>query len=132
MDSFSRGQIDRLGSRLRREGSTSPDDSRMYVDWSASFEDSLREVEFIVVRAAERAEVSLSKRTGRIKQLYSVIAKLRRMPTKLSSLDDIAGVRAVMQSDRDVNALVLQLAAPRSNESGTIARVIATDTARST
>ena len=82
----------------------------MYVDWSASFEDSLREVEFVVVGAAERAEVSLRERTGRIKQLSSVIAKLRRMPTKLSGLDDIAGVRAVMQSDSDVNALVLQLA----------------------
>ena len=110
MGSFSKGHIDRLGSRLRRDGPTSPDDSGMYVDWSASFEDSLREVEFIVVSAAKRAEVPLSERTGRIKQLYSVIAKLRRMPTKLSGLDDIAGVRAVMQSDRDVNALVLQLA----------------------
>ncbi len=110
MDSFSKGQVDRLGSRLRRVEPTSPGDAGMYVDWSASFEDSLRDVESIVVRAAERADVSLSERTGRIKQLFSVIAKLRRMPTKLSGLDDIAGVRAVMQSDRDVNALVLQLA----------------------
>ncbi len=113
MDSFSKGQIDRLGSRLWRDGPTVPDDAGMYVDWSSSFEDSLREVESVVVDAAERADVSLSERTGRIKQLYSVIAKLRRMPTKLSSLDDIAGVRAVMHSDRDVNALVLQLATER-------------------
>jgi ppGpp synthetase/RelA/SpoT-type nucleotidyltranferase len=114
MASFSKGQIDRLGSRLRRDGPTDPDDAAMYVDWSATFDDALREVEAFVVRVAERADVPLSERTGRIKQLYSVIAKLRRMPTKLSGLDDIAGVRAVMQSERDVNALLLQLATARN------------------
>ena len=110
MDGFSNSEIDRLGSRLRRTGSPSANDVSMYVSWSASFEDSLHEIQGAVLEAAQRADVDPSERTARIKQLYSTIAKLKRMPTKLSRLDDIAGCRIVVGSEQDINSLVLQLA----------------------
>ena len=52
--------------------------------------------------------MSLGKKTSRIKQIYSIVAKLRRGRTRLSSVDDIAGCRAVVERETDVNALVLQ------------------------
>ncbi len=81
-----------------------------YVEWSATFEAPLHQTLATIDNAAKRAGVRLDEQTSRIKQLYSIVAKLRRGHPRLSSIDDIAGCRAVVEREVDVNALVLQLA----------------------
>ena len=110
MSEFSKAGIDRLGKRLRDSDNPDPADVAAYIEWSATFEDPLRATLDIVQEACERAGVSLDEKTSRIKQLYSIVAKLRRGHPRLSSIDDIAGCRAVVERETDVNALVLQLA----------------------
>ena len=110
MSGLSKGAIDRIGKRLRDAEAPNPADVVAYIEWSATFEEPLRETLAIVDAASERAGVSLGKKTSRIKQIYSIVAKLRRGRTRLSSIDDIAGCRAVVERETDVNALVLQMA----------------------
>lgn len=110
MNGLSKGAVDRLGKRLRDAELPDPSDVSAYIEWSATFEDPLRETLVILDAAARRAGVSLDEKTSRIKQLYSVVAKLHRGHHRLSSIDDIAGCRAVVQREVDINALVLQLA----------------------
>ena len=110
MSQFSKAAIDRLGKRLRDAEVPDPADVTTYIEWSATFEEPLRTTLDIVEAASERARVSLDEKTSRIKQLYSIVAKLRRGHPRLSSIDDIAGCRAVVERETDVNALVLQLA----------------------
>ena len=107
---FSKAAIDRLGKRLRDSETPDPADVAAYIEWSATFEEPLRATLDIIDAACERAGVSLDEKTSRIKQLYSIVAKLRRGHPRLSSIDDIAGCRAVVEREADVNALVLQLA----------------------
>lgn len=113
MDGLSKGAIDRIGTRLRDAEHPDPADVAWYVEWSATFEEALRETLAVVGAAADRAGVLLDQKTARIKQLYSIVAKLRRGHPRLSSIDDIAGCRAVVEREADVNALVLQLATAR-------------------
>ena len=110
MSQYSKAGIDRLGTRLRDSEPPDPADVAAYIEWSATFEEPLRATLDIVDAACERAGVSLNEKTSRIKQLYSIVAKLRRGHPRLSSIDDIAGCRAVVPREADVNALVLQLA----------------------
>ena len=113
MSGLSKGAVDRIGKRLRDAEVPDPADVAAYIEWSATFEEPLRETLDIVDAAAQRASVSLDEKTSRIKQLYSIVAKLRRGHPRLSSIDDIAGCRAVVPRETDVNALVLQLATAR-------------------
>ena len=113
MSQFSKAAIDRLGKRLRDSETPDPADVAAYIEWSATFEEPLRETLDTVDEACERAGVSLDEKTSRIKQLYSIVAKLRRGHSRLSSIDDIAGCRAVVGHEADVNTLVLQLATAR-------------------
>ena len=110
MKQFSNAAIDRLGKRLRDSDVPDPADVAAYIEWSATFEEPLRDVLNIVDEASVRAGVPLDEKTSRIKQLYSIVAKLRRGHPRLSSIDDIAGCRVVVDRETDVNTLVLQLA----------------------
>lgn len=110
MSQFTKAGVDRLGKRLRDSATPDPADVSAYIEWSATFEEPLRATLDIVGEACERAGVSLDEKTSRIKQLYSIVAKLRRGHSRLSSIDDIAGCRAVVEREADVNSLVLQLA----------------------
>ena len=92
MSGLSKGAVDRIGKRLRDAEVPDPADVAAYIEWSATFEEPLRETLDIVDAAAQRAGVSLDEKTSRIKQLYSIVAKLRRGHPRLSSIDDIAGV----------------------------------------
>ena len=78
MSGLSKGAIDRIGERLRDAEAPDPADVVAYIEWSATFEEPLRETLAIVDAASERAGVSLGKKTSRIKQIYSIVAKLRR------------------------------------------------------
>ena len=105
MTQFSRGAIDRLGKRLRDSDSRSDDDVSMYVAWSVGYTAAMHEVQAAVTERAAAAGIQGSV-SARIKQIDSMVAKLRRMPTKLSGLEDVAGCRIVVPSTRHAGQLV--------------------------
>ena len=105
MTQFSRGAIDRLGKRLRYSDSRSDDDVSMYVAWSVGYTTAMHEVQVAVVERAAAAGIHGAV-SARIKQIDSMVAKLRRMPTKLSGLEDVAGCRIVVPSTRHADQLV--------------------------
>ena len=105
MTQFSRGAIDRLGKRLRNSDSRSDDDVSMYVAWSVGYTAAMHEVQVAVTERAVAAGIHGAV-SARIKQIDSMVAKLRRMPTKLSGLEDVAGCRIVVPSTRHADQLV--------------------------
>ncbi len=107
MAQFSSGEVDRLGGRLREaEGrSRSAEDVAMYVAWSTGYARAMQEVRTAIFERAVDASVE-GTLSSRVKQIDSVAAKLRRMPsTRLSRLEDIAGCRIVVATTRDANRL---------------------------
>ena len=107
MAQFSRGEVDRLGKRLREADgrSRSAEDVAMYVAWSTGYARAMQEVRTAIFERAVDASVK-GTLSSRVKQIDSVAAKLRRMPsTKLSRLEDIAGCRIVVATTRDADRL---------------------------
>ena len=107
MDAFSRSEIDRLGERLGRSPTASDEDARMYTAWSKSFVSAATTVE-AEVAALDRVLGGFQV-SSRIKQIRSASAKLRRMSTRLSSLEDIAGCRVVAPTLDDIDRLLVEL-----------------------
>jgi ppGpp synthetase/RelA/SpoT-type nucleotidyltranferase len=96
-------QIDRLGDRLRECDPPALTDLEMLQRLRLEYDPSLADVEE-VLRSRLRLEA-----TSRLKTVGTIIDKLRRERTRLSSMQDIAGVRTVVgdkaQQDRIVEAL---------------------------
>src|SRR5437763_10541250 len=86
----SKSQIDKLGNRFR-DGSASPDDYLQLALFRASFEPAYREV---VQRIQNEVQLPVTGRPGKTTQ--SIVAKLHRLPTRLSQMQDIAGCRVVV------------------------------------
>lgn len=107
MDQLSKSEIDRLGKRLRAPGDRSAEDASLYVSWSAGYTAALQEVQKEVEKRAAKIELA-GTITSRIKQIDSTVAKLRRMKTRLSSLEDIAGCRIVVGTPLDIARIVEQ------------------------
>ncbi len=79
----------------------------MYVVWSTSYSGAMHEVQAKVAGCSRGAGLD-DPIAARIKQIDSVVAKLRRMPTKLSGLEDIAGCRIAVPTTGDVDRLLAQ------------------------
>lgn len=79
----------------------------MYTAWSKSFVSATTAVEEEV--AARARVLGGFQVSSRIKQIRSTSAKLRRMSTRLSSLEDIAGCRVVAPTLDDIDRLLIQL-----------------------
>ena len=109
MTRFSRSAIDRLGKRLRESDVQSDDDVAMYVAWSVGYTAAMHEVQAAVAQCAAAAGIQ-GPVSARIKQIDSMVAKLRRMPTRLSGLEDVAGCRIVVPSTRHADRLAAQCA----------------------
>ncbi len=88
---LSRNQIRRAGDRLRRAETPSEADRQIYADYREMFEEPLREVADTLARFADGAPIH-----SRLKRFETVVEKLRRSPTDLSRLEDIAGCRVVL------------------------------------
>ena len=109
MNGYSRGEIDRLGSRLRKVTRPSAEDVSLYVEWSRGHVAALSEVDLELDTRIKRVQrTGTFARSSRIKQISSVAAKLRRLQTKLSGLEDIAGYRVVVPSPDDVDRLLVE------------------------
>ena len=79
----------------------------MYVVWSTGYSGAMHEVQAKVAECSRGAGLD-DPIAARIKQIDSVVAKLRRMPTKLSGLEDIAGCRIAVPTTGDVDRLLAQ------------------------
>ena len=88
---LTKSALDRLGSRLRKAATPSPEDAAAYLQYRDEFADALREVE---EHLASLVPGSLP--SGRRKTLDTVVGKLKRQKTRLSTMQDIAGCRIVV------------------------------------
>lgn len=107
---LSKTQLDKLGDRLR-EGTADEADLRALDDYRKSFRAAHEEVVAIV-----RASVG-SEGTGRpAKTTTAIVDKLRRQPIRLTQIQDIAGLRlivnGVLEQDRVVGQLTHALSEP--------------------
>ena len=91
MPEFTKSQIDRLGGRLAKDGDDS--DHQAFFDFREQFRTALSQVENELRRLLPETVV-----VGRIKTLDSVIAKIRREHTRLTTMQDIAGCRVVFDN----------------------------------
>lgn len=100
----SKGELDRAGRRLRESESPSDEDLALYNAYRTSFEPHLWSlVETIASAISDIAEISVDTR---LKQPKSVIAKLRRHQTKLSTIEDIGGCRIFAETMLDARSIV--------------------------
>ncbi len=88
--SLSRSQIDRLGKRLCQEGRTAIEDLEALQRLRLEYDAPLIRVEQVL-----RGRLGLAC-TSRLKTVGTIIDKLKREHTRLSSMHDIAGVRIVL------------------------------------
>lgn len=77
----------------------------MYIAWSTGYARTMQEVQAAIFERAVDAGVE-GTISSRVKQIDSVAAKLRRLPTmRLSVLEDIAGCRIVVATTMDADRL---------------------------
>lgn len=102
---LSTAQVDRLGLRLRTSVEISEADLASLQAFRAEHEEALVDVQTRIETALPGID-----QTARIKTIQTLHDKLRRQPTKLSRIQDIAGVRIVRDMDlNDQDALVRAL-----------------------
>jgi ppGpp synthetase/RelA/SpoT-type nucleotidyltranferase len=87
-------QIDRLGERLRAGADISAADLKALQAFRAEHERVLIEVQARIERILPDVDQS-----ARIKTIQTIHDKLRRQPTRLSKIQDVAGVRIVQEMD---------------------------------
>ncbi len=102
---FTAAQVDRLGERLRAAGTISEADLRLLQSYQHEHVVALRHVQDGI-----SAALGGVAHTSRLKTIQTLHDKLRRQPTKLSRMQDIAGVRIVKDMDRiEQDAIVEEL-----------------------
>ena len=89
---FTTSGLDRLGDRLRKAATPTPEDIAEYLEYRDEFTDALREVQ---ERLASLIPGSLP--SGRRKTIETVIGKLKRLKTRLATMQGIAGARIVVR-----------------------------------
>ena len=100
---MSKGEIDRLGGRLR--GIRTVEDEELY----ANYRDSFLSVQLVVMYDLGRLGLGRAD-GGRLKRLESVIAKLQRdTRMRLSRMQDIAGCRLVTDTKAEQDEIYTRL-----------------------
>lgn len=116
---ISRTQLDHLGDRLRDAARPTDDDRATFEEYRASFDGAHREVAEHLAAIASTVAESASVTTRR-KTLESTIAKLTRIPTRLTQIEDIAGCRVVVDGltsqDEVVNRALRQFTVLRHRD----------------
>lgn len=87
--SFTKSQIDRLGARLRQTARPAVEDLETLQSLRLEYDPYLVQVEQVL-----RAELGLAA-TSRLKTVGTIVDKLKRDRTRLSTMQDIAGIRIV-------------------------------------
>jgi putative GTP pyrophosphokinase len=106
---LSKSQIDKLGDRLKRDETPSPVDQEMLALYQASLQPLLNTTVEQVRSLCSRAVPGYDFRyTPRVKQALSVVAKLRRSSSRLSTIQDLVGFRTVVDTALDQEHLIRQ------------------------
>jgi GTP pyrophosphokinase len=100
---FSKTQINKLGDRLRHADPTA-DDLRLLDSYRLSFADVATTV---VAKLREQLGLVANERAA--KSTPSIVAKLRREKTRLTTMQDIAGCRVVVETLHDQDRTVAQI-----------------------
>jgi len=93
-----RSQIDKIGENLRK--THPPDEGLLFKlqEFRATYDSTLAEVHTLV------ASTLAIEPTSRIKTVNTIVEKLVRSKTRLSSMQDIAGVRIVLDEQADLKS----------------------------
>ena len=109
MPAFTSGEINELGRRLAAAGLDDLNEAD-YQAFRTGFADALSEVTRALTLCSESTLVGRRTEVGaRIKAIDSVVAKLRRKETRLSSMQDIAGCRLTVPTMADLQIAVAWL-----------------------
>lgn len=93
---FSNSQIDKIGDKLKQGGELSELELSRFLEWRNSFESVLNYFYKRVQDLAEQDDLVSSAK--RLKRIESIKIKLKRFKTlRLSSLQDVAGVRLILK-----------------------------------
>lgn len=92
---WSKTQIDKLGNRLRKADEPADDDLAGYQDMCERYEPALQVVVEAIVAQGFIVTTRFPKTAG------TLIEKLKRDRSRLSTVHDVAGVRVVVDGDRD-------------------------------
>lgn len=105
-DNFSKGQIDRLGNKIREQGFEILDDTLIELQsYRTSHKETLSSVFTIICNLAKNVHYS-SIATFRVKRFESIISKLDRYPNmRFSRMWDIGGCRCILKNEIDVNKI---------------------------
>ena len=106
MENVSRGEIDRLGRRLRESGAIAPAARELYARFRDSYQHALDEVRGKVDDVVRESDIADWHISTRLKRLETLVLKLRRKSYSLSSFHDIAGCRLVVPTLSDVRSLL--------------------------
>lgn len=100
---FTKGQIDRLGNKVREQGLELMDDTLIELQsYRTSHKESLSNVFTIICSLAKTVHYT-SIATFRIKRFESIISKLDRYPDmRFSRMWDIGGCRCILKNETDV------------------------------
>ena len=95
----SKSKIDQIGEDLKQEKGLSPEDLKNLLIWRNSFSSTLDYYHSKLKTKIEQGHtVTLSRR---LKRIESIQIKLRRFKTmRLSTLQDIAGLRVVLNNEK--------------------------------
>lgn len=119
---ITRSQIKAIGKRLRE---SQPDktlqtrDLKMLNHWRAHHAPTLNYYATLLTSEASKLGLKSSEFTvtQRIKRVFSIILKLKRFPQmQLSTMDDVAGARIVLPSNREVSLLADALKEKKSKQ----------------
>lgn len=106
INTYTKGQIDRLGVTIRLEGKIQSEKTlKDLQDYRTSYKDSLSEIFKILCELSQgvRKEAIV---TYRIKRIDSIVNKLMRKPEmRFSRMWDVAGCRCILKNDSQVEKL---------------------------
>lgn len=97
---LTRSQIDRLGKRLKA-GTSTDEDLDLLAHYQRLLQPLMLETVAYVMLATFEAGAGGLEIVGRDKQVRSIVAKLQRQSTRLSSMQDLVGARLVVSRARD-------------------------------
>ena len=114
MSTYSKNRIKNAGRVLRHLESATPDEMLEAIgvidEWRASHAKPLRRVNAGLRHYVRKVGVEQPEVTQRLKRFATIVDKLQRQPTMaLSRMEDIGGVRVILPTQDQVDAIVRDL-----------------------
>ncbi len=105
---ISKRKIDNIGDKLKREEALNEQELKALLDWRNSFSSTLDYYYSKLKTKLDQTHIAVLAR--RLKRIESIQIKLKRFKTmRLSTLQDVAGLRVVLDSSEALNSAFIQL-----------------------